>query len=300
MKVFLHGMHGLGDNFHQRAVVKHYLAQGDSVALVTPWPQVYYDLPVEIYLPENSLRTQSLNMIGYRHPRLGPRAPYGFDVEKRVWYTKQGIQKTGAFLTAMFDEMRLPPHTMDFRFEAKAEWVKRAHELIDPVNQHKKPVLFYRPLVIRSEWPGCDNRNPQTDAYEYLINLIRDKFFVVSVADLAPGIEWISGGDIPADLKFHRGELSFELMAGLMSMSDAVFCSPGFALVMAQALVTPVICVFGGRENSKAYSPGAEYTPTVGIDPVNACMCFDHLHNCDKRIDLTHAEMLVNDLMAVL
>ncbi len=283
-------MHGLGDNLHQRAVVRHLLAQGHELGLVTPWPQVYYDLPVRCYFPADSLRTQKANMAGVTGvEKVTPAIEKSYEAKKRIWYTAQGVRKTGGFLPAMFDYLCERDYNSDFSFPSPALWKYAAAGKI-AWRAVGRPVLFYRPLVARAEWPGCDNRNPDKDIYAQLINRIRDRFFVVSVADLKPDIEWITSEPVHADLTFHAGELSFELIAGLMLISSLVFCSPGFALVMAQAIGTPAVCVFGGRENSSAYSIGAQMTPTLGIDPINPCLCFDHLHNCDKWIDIDKAQ----------
>ena len=54
--LLLQGMQGLGDNLYQRAVLKYC---GTQVALQTPWPQMYADLPNVTCVPANShLRTQ--------------------------------------------------------------------------------------------------------------------------------------------------------------------------------------------------------------------------------------------------
>src|SRR3546814_11400043 len=41
--IYVQGMHGLGDNLHQRAILRH-LMQSHEVWLETPWPCIYHDL----------------------------------------------------------------------------------------------------------------------------------------------------------------------------------------------------------------------------------------------------------------
>ncbi len=103
--------------------------------------------------------------------------------------------------------------------------------------------MVYRPLVERTEWNGCAARNPDHSAYAALFASIRDQFHVVSIADLVPNVEWISGARVEADQKFHAGELEFEALAGLFSIASLVFCSPGFAVILAQTVGTT-----GGRD----------------------------------------------------
>ena len=65
--------------------------------------------------------------------------------------------------------------------------------------------MVLRPLVERTEWRGCAARNPDPVAYAALYNSIRDRFFVVSLADLVPGVEEMVT-DLDADICLHKGE----------------------------------------------------------------------------------------------
>ncbi len=151
--------------------------------------------------------------------------------------------------------------------------------------------MLYRPLVDRpSDWTGCNARNPDHEAYLALFNSIRDQFFVVSVADLVPNQEWIVGHRIEADAECHAGELEFETLAAVTSMAAIVFCSPGFAAVLAQAVGAPVATVFGGYERSSFFFEGKKSAPVLGIDPINPCECFAHDHACRKAIDIPAAK----------
>ncbi len=126
--------------------------------------------------------------------------------------------------------------------------------------------MFFRPLVERKEWAGCKSRNPDSDSYKKLFDSIRHDYFVVSVADLVVSREWLApGARVDADIEYHSGELDFETTAALMKRSALAFTSPGFATVLALAVDTPVVTVFGGYENSKSFF-GDKY---LGIDPIN-------------------------------
>jgi ADP-heptose:LPS heptosyltransferase len=122
-----------------------------------------------------------------------------------------------------------------------------------------------------------------------LFDSIRDQFFVVSVADFAPAKEWMVGRACEADAYCHKGELEFEALVALTSMAGLAFCSPGFAAVLAQAVGTPVACVFGGYEKSSFFFAGAKDAPVLGIDPINPCECFRHDHACRKEVNVPAA-----------
>jgi hypothetical protein len=280
------GMHGLGDGLHQRAIVREFLARG-PVWLETPWPCLYRDMPdLHLVGKGSSLRTQAKNAM--REVSRFTSAPVPLDARPvRVWYTPAAVRRAGSVLEAMAQGCGVPAG--DFRFPVPPAWRRRAADLVAGW-RFAKPIMIYRPLVERQEWGGCRARNPDHEAYGRLFDSIRDRYFVVSVADLEPGQEWTVGRQIEADIEFHRGELDIELLAGLMAFSSLVYSSPGFAVVLAQAIGTPAVSVFGGYEDSRSFSWGARYSPYLGIDPIEPCQCFSHSHACKKAIDLGAAE----------
>lgn len=149
--------------------------------------------------------------------------------------------------------------------------------------------MVYRPLIERTEWSGCANRNPDFHAYAEIFTAIRDRYYVISVADLVPKAEWIAGLRVDVDAEFHHGELSFEALAALMQQASMSYASPGFATILAQSVGTPSICVFGGYESGTSFSFGARFAPHLAIEPVNPCTCFSHTHKCQKGIDVPRA-----------
>ena len=286
--VLVDGMHGLGDNVHQRAVIRYLLAFDPLTKfwLKTPWPCLYHDLVgdrLHVVDPATSLRTQRKNSMREQASYVPPPRT---SRRQRVSYNLRLVQKTGSVLGAMVRAtLGHDIADADFRLPVPAAWRAKADAL---VGRQDKPVMVLRPLVERTEWRGCAARNPDPVAYAALYNSIRDRFFVVSLADLVPGVENLVT-DLRADICLHKGELDIEAIAGLMAGAALTFCSPGFAVPLSQAIGTPVIAVFGGFECSRSFSYGHRFAPTLGIDPINPCQCFSHTHNCDKRIDLPAA-----------
>jgi ADP-heptose:LPS heptosyltransferase len=281
-------MQGLGDNLHQRAVIRQLLASGYEIWLQTPWPNVYHDLVgpnLHLAAADSRLRTQAKNERTHR-ALLNAAPPRGIE-ERRAWYSPQDVRKLGSVLGAMLANCGCEPTPFDFRLPVPTIWQSELKSRLRV--WPSKPILFFRPLVDRKEWGGCKARNPDEAAYAQLFAAIRSKFFVVSVADLVPNQEWLVGPRIIGDVEFHAGELTFEELAALARLSALVFCSPGFATVLAQAVETPLITVFGGYENSRSFSLGAKLSSTLGVDPIGPCECFRHDHACDKRIDLSSA-----------
>jgi hypothetical protein len=286
MTTHIVGMLGLGDGLHQRMIVRHFLERG-PVWLETPWPCLYEDMAgLHLVSRRPNLRTQAKNAEREAARYDATPVPRGAP-QVRVWYTPQEVRQHGSVAQAMAAHCDVPAG--DFRLAVPAAWRARAAALVASF-QTDKPIMLYRPLVERTEWNGCPARNPDHAAYARLFRAIRDRYFVVSVADLVPRREWMVGEPVDADVEFHRGELDIEVLAGLASMSALVYASPGFAVVLAQAVGTPVVSVFGGYENSRSFSWGARFSPYLGIDPVQPCQCFSHHHACNKTIDLGEAE----------
>lgn len=283
------GMHGLGDNLHQRAIVRQLMAKY-TVHLETPWPCVYHDLVgdrLRLARKPTVLRTQAKNLQReldrYHLPGLqrGARSI-------RVWYSGDDVRKHGSIFAAMLANTGCSLATADFRLPIPAAWYVPVDVLIAKWRP-TKPILLYRPLVERTEWKGCAGRNPDFQAYAEIFSAIREAFFVVSVADLVPGKEWLVGHPADADVRLHAGELPFESLAALASRASLVYCSAGFAPLLAQAVGTPVVCVFGGHESSMTIKDGAKFAPTLGIDPIEPCNCFDHNHAHRKAINIPRA-----------
>jgi ADP-heptose:LPS heptosyltransferase len=214
-----------------------------------------------------------------------------------VWYHASDVREQGSVLAGMCRVSGCDYQRADFRLPIPAEWQAKASALIEHWKP-TKPIMIHRPLIVRSEWGGCAKRNPDHAHYAELYEAIRDRFFVVSVADLVSKVEWQVGKDVDVDVKLHGGELPFEALAALFSRAALVYASPGFAVPLAQAVETPVICVFGGFENSTSFLGGARYSPYCGIDTVRPCDCWSHNHNCEKRIDMSSALKRVQDFAA--
>lgn len=270
------GMHGLGDNIMQRACIK---SLDGEVYLETPWPQIYQDMPnVYPVRVNNTLRTQSKNVRS--NAGLFCTTLPKTERPRKVGYTYDKVIEHGSFIKAMTTAFETT--NRDFSMPVPDRWKEKARKRVNT----DKPILFYRPLTIRQEW-NATTRNPDREHYKSLLDAIREDYFLVSVADIDPPLERIDSIPVEADLEFHQGELGVEDMVGLMGISSLVYCSPGFALVMAQATNTKMVCVFGGHESARLYERGAK-TDCL-ISPINPCECFSKTHNCDKRIDMTAA-----------
>ncbi|TGQ69522.1 methyltransferase domain-containing protein [Mesorhizobium sp. M00.F.Ca.ET.186.01.1.1] len=291
-------MYGMGDCLHQRAVLRDLMKTRD-VELQTYYTAMYHDLIAD------GLKVTLVD-------RLAPRIRDAGNMSK-TWPVARGTSETkigydhartrrhGTLLAAMFGSVGLPvPDKADFSLPVKDDWRIAAWCLMDKLGHpmdvradgrqfatiNGKPLMVYRPIIINGTWP-CASRSPDPEAYAALYRSIREKFFVVSVCDLTQKGEEIVGEEQEADLKLHRGEADFEALAGLFAEAALVFGNAGFAPILAQAVGTPNIVVYGGNESFRyTNAVGAHLAPTLPIEPVKPCECFDRHHKCDKTIDL--------------
>jgi hypothetical protein len=278
------GMQGLGDNLHQRAILR-VLMREHAVTLATCHGMLYHDLVEDglaLAFQRSHLRTQSKTQ-ARENSLLRAALPRGARSVK-IFSSPGEIIRHGSILAAMFASAGLVmPERPDFSLPVPEAWRAAVRKRLPPTG---RPILVHRPVVLRREW-DARSRNPDVVAYDALFRSIRDRYFVVSVADLDAGQEWIEGPEQQVDLAWHKGELDFAHMAGLFAEAELVFCNAGFAAILAQAVGTPVVCVYGGRESFRTTArAGAHLAPTLGIDPDRPCDCYSHRHACDKRISL--------------
>jgi hypothetical protein len=222
----------------------------------------------------------------------------GFTASARrvhLTYNPAEIHKAGSILAAQFACCGLKmPEKPDFSLQVKAEWRDKARRLVSTWDTRGLPLLIYRPIVRNEIWE-CPSRSPDHVAYAALFSEIRKKFFVVSIADLTQQ-EWIVGPEQSADVKLHQGQADFETLVGLFAEAKLAFVNPGFSPVMAQAVGTPCIIVYGGNESFRTTnSVGAHLAATLAIEPINPCECHARTHDCDKRIDVEVAKAKVQE-----
>lgn len=293
--VIVYGMGGLGDSIHQRAVVRS-LARDADVWLYTAWPQLYHDIPDIRLLPHanpRGQRTQGKNLRTAAKFFTDPPPPRGARAVS-IGYHPGEVNTAGSIVQAMA-RLAGGVDPAPFILPIPPAWREKLATL---VNLPNRQVLVYRPLVERTESNVYAVRNPDPVAYKALFDALRARYFVVSVADLEPGKEWLAAAPVEADLELHRGELDVEALAALFERAALVFSAPGFATILAQAVGTPAVTVFGGYEGSSSFSWGARTSPWLPIEPVNPCVCWRDDHACDKRIDLAAARAALDEFLA--
>jgi hypothetical protein len=293
--LIFHGMHGLGDNLHERAIVRE-LMRENEVWLATSWPQLFWDMPELHLVPlkspiawmaKNEARCAAL----YDNRPLKPGA-----VAMTNGYLSmmpKGIAMYGSVLGTMAAWCKITLTSDDFRMPIAPEWAAKADAVLMELGDGR-PLMIYRPPVALSEANRGSTqakiaRNPDLAASHALLSAIRDQYFVISLADMAAWTEHLIGPSFKADAEFHHGELDVETIAAITAKADLVFASPGFMTVLAQAVSTPLICIFGGFEGKESFSAGGKFSPWLPIEPIHPCSCWQHTCTHDKTIEVPSA-----------
>lgn len=268
----IRNMEGLGDNIYSRPVVKHLAACEGSVYVVTPWPQLFADIPGALPVPPENVhyRTQRANM-----DRQRPDAwhlPAGRFREVNIGYSLDDP----TLLESVMRHGGVPSDKVDFGLMPDAAWT-------DPrIAALPRPLGVVHPPSVRAEWTN-HSRNPQPEYIQSLITSRPDVHWV-SVGWNAPGVEWYEQDMEGISTRFDHGELPLESLIALVARADIVVTAPGYLLPLAAALQTPVFVVFGG-----SITPAYLIDPRMGdriawAAPQQFCRCLGMEHNCNKSI----------------
>ena len=290
------GMWGLGDVIMSRACIRE-LMKSNTVYLVTHNTAAFLDL-IEQGLKISQIRgrpsiRESVVRQSTEILTITPAPPGTY--RRHINYTRDGraldIGRNGSILAAQFTSVGLTmPEKPDFSMPIPEEWRVQARRLIDSWPTGGKPLMVVRPIVLNQSFLR-PTRNPDHAAYVALYNSIREKFFTVGVAEINGHHEWLEPGPQPQfDMDLTQGQLDFEGLAALFAESDLVFTGAGFGPVMAHAVHTPVVVVYGGHESShQTQEPTMHLAPTLAIDVDHPCNCQAVSHNCDKTITMPPA-----------
>ena len=293
---YIIGMHGLGDCIHQRATVRHFLGRG-TVYLSTPWPCLYHDLVnrgLRLVKPNSALYTQAKNERVEAAAFVGRAPPVGGRFQTiRPGYLGGGVVEHGSIVDAMCHNLT----TTDFSLPVPEAWRAAAREVLARAGI-SGPFAVVRPLTRRAEYPHLVERNPDHDAYLDICAAVRQRYPVISVADLTqPDIE-AAVCEPEADLRLHRGvdELPTTTVIGLVSLAAVAVSAPGMMVPLAQAVGTPVVAVFGSYENQASFAAGYRLSPYLPIEPIEPAHCLGQTGTA-KEINLAVAFRRLGDFL---
>jgi hypothetical protein len=292
--LLVQGMHGMGDSLHQRAVVRQLMKDND-IYLETSWPSIYHDLDIKLVKKAVALRTQTKNAARESENAKFSAPPASTTRAIRPRYAGSQVlsTKSKTVLEAMCLTCGVDFASADYSLYVPEAWGVewRKSSAYAQWRESGKPLMVYRPLIMRTEWRGSGARNADPISYAKMLASIRDEFFVISVADLVPSREFIVGPKFEADVQFHEGQLTFETLATLFKDANVIFTSSGFAAILGPAVGTPVINIVGGYEHAGAHDTGNKFAPMFSVGPEPGCSCWSSAcrQQCVKSFDTDKA-----------
>lgn len=272
--LFIHGMLGMGDNIYQRPFVRAACHRRD-VWLVTPWPELYADLPVRPVQPSTKLRTQAKN--ASRQAESTWSKPPGDAVSARFAYGTREFRE-GSIVDA--HEQAFPLDGYPFVFDLPDFGPA-------PVSSDR-PIALIRPVTHRREW-SAPARSPDPRYIAEAADILhRMGYHIVSVADLEDGQEALVGPEPWADERYHRGEVPVAELIALVRHAALCVGGVGWIVPAAIATGTPLIVIAGGlgmhNAPEKVTDPRMDLTRTRWLLPDNYCRCENMHHDCPKSI----------------
>ena len=280
MNYLVESMKGLGDNIFQRHIIKALTSTGNRVWINTPWPELYYDLPnIQFLKRSTELRTQKKNLL--KVPESVWSTSHPGDCRMINLHYGARELKNGSIIKAMEAKAGFKLNVTDFDLSSFGG-------LPGAVTSNGRPVAVVRPVTVRKEWNN-PARNPLPEyVSECAEGLMKRGYWVISVADLEAGKEWLLGDDPPCHQKFHNGELGIVELMGLIEDAAMVVGGVGWIVPACIALKTPLFCILGGQGGHNA--PGVITDRRMNLSrirfatPDNFCRCVSMTHFCNKKI----------------
>lgn len=267
--LLIRGMYGLGDSIYQRGFVKQF----PGAYLMTPWPELYADLDVKCVKPDTRLRTQAKNIVQTR-ARWHSAPAHGTSIQ--VSYGPDEL-RTGSIVTAMKSRFGIVP-----KFDLP--------DFGNSPIRSNKPVAIIRPVTVRREWMN-PARSPKPEYVNQAARILRQRgFYVVSIADIQQGQEWLVGDPPEADEYYHKGELSLTQLLAAIQGAAVVVGGVGWIVPACIAAGTPLYVILGGNggHNAPEKITDKRYMNLKRVGwakPERFCMCSNNNHQCEKTIN---------------
>lgn len=265
--ILVDGMFGLGDSIYQRAFLKSL----PGAYVLTPWPELYSDMDMRPVRSPTRLRTQSKNVARSSvkwcaEPRSAHRIKIGYGARDLM---------EGSILDAMQRQFGVRPTGIDLP------------KFPSPL-RGGSAVAIIRPVTERSEW-----HNPARNPLPVYVGaaareLRRRGYYVVSVADLEKGREWLVGEPPEADLVVHDGRWDVCDLLGAIQAAEIVVGGVGWIVPACIAAKTPLYVIHGGQgghnHRSRITAPWMDLSRVGWAEPDRMCMCSSMRHDCNKEI----------------
>ena len=244
------------------------------MSLRSPWPEVFADTPgLRFVMYNERLRTQAKNLRRHARAMLWHRPVHARQI--KVYY---GLSNPY--------EGIIPDMATVFGVPFRPDLFTLPPAGKCPVKTGK-PIAVIRPVTVRNEWAN-PARNCRVEYISQAAAILRERFHVVSVADVVEHGEWFDGNPPTADEHYHRGELRIANLMSLIQHASVVVGSVGWIAPMSVAAKRPLILIAGGQGAWNApdviFHRSLDTSQVRWLLPDNYCRCAPANHDCDKTI----------------
>ncbi len=291
MRIHVKAPQGIGDNLYARPFVKLLAAQRDNdVYVETNLPHLISDLNVKFIRPQVSHRTQAKELayaqalgIEFTYPKFDTFDTYVPKFERTIDYHYNYVDlKAHGHVSSIEKRFGFEPGSTYPVFDLPS---LPDHYLQLPTD---KKIAVVRPVTHRNEF-HCTSRSPNPHYVNWCARVLRSSgYYVISIADVEIGSEWMEGDEPPADMKFHRGELGILGVLSLLQRADIVIGGAGFIVPAAVCAGANLFLILGGRGQydtpSKLFDLRMDMKKIGWAMPDNFCRCDQMTHECDNTI----------------
>ena len=285
--VFIRAYYGIGDNFYTRPFIKEMVKKYRTVYLETCLPQLYYDIKNIKFVFPDAMNLRCQNKIVRNLPEdTWVEKPK--DIRSIEMPSYWNGFRMGLNVKEYFD-LFYPCDNYDFKFKCPTQWIEEAKVLRDKIMKRYpgKKLCIVRQPTVRNEWKHS-SRAPEPKYYKEAYDVIKKDYVTVSIADIEKGKEeFYKNEKANSDVEYHRGQLSIEMILGLIQIADLVLCCNSFYLVAGIAMDTPTFCIWGGSiPHDILVYDAMKLGNYETVIPDNFCGCLEHNHDCDKTINV--------------
>lgn len=287
-------MQGLGDAFASRPTIAALIRKHGDVALATPYPEVFADLPLKIVTrhPDAVIRCARRNQEeskGYFNPYF--EGVYERTIQLRYLLEPgcKDIPTQIAESAGVLDEVRWDDFFMGDGHSSGA--IVRAFGQL-----HGGPLAVFRIPTIRTEYRN-EARNPAPGLVAAAVDEIGGDF--IHLNDFSTNENYESNDDLwilasrvheirnakVANADF--GQLSLPSMLDLVARARCVVTPVGWMCWAALAYQTPVLMIWGGYASPDTIlGPIRQHVDLNAklVVPDAECWCFNPSHECAKSI----------------
>lgn len=219
---------GLGDSIYLQSVVRHLVENGESLKVMSNWPEVFKYLPVKV---------EPFNRAG---------------VTIVAHYSTRKAQPTTQFDDCCINAKIKPP--VDFRLD----WAPTNLELLDSLRQHGRKIVcvqFARQPMDRADGFGRELL-PKGEAIQKVIDAAKDCGALTVQIGAGKCLHKFSGIDV--DLS-NRTTVSD--MLDVSRLADGFIGYPGFVIAISESFKTPGLYVWGHASKKAAHIFIRQITP---------------------------------------